>query len=172
MSQLILFSDCNDNGVAISCFLISSVSFTVTPVSVLQRVNQRVWRLTRSRRHSSLTPPWQRSGAGLSHTTSYWQTKSWRCGRRTLRVLVIVHTLIQKWEHFIWAWEASSLAVYKVSNMALSADLNWNCWVVLTYDSASAECYGTTKVLKRTGLPFSQPKYAMVGNPFLPHPKQ
>lgn len=63
-------------------------------LSLPQTVNQRVWRLTRSRQHSSLTPHWQRLDAGSSHTTFFSQRRSWRCGKRTLRASVIAYPQI------------------------------------------------------------------------------
>lgn len=56
-----------------------------------QTVNQRIWRLTRSRRRSSLTLHWRRLDAGSSHTTFSWPRRSWPCGKRTQRASVMAY---------------------------------------------------------------------------------
>lgn len=84
------------------------LDYVYPPLSLLpslpQTVNQRVWRLTRSRQHSSHTPRWRRLDAGLSRTTSFLQRKSWQCGKRTLRALVIAHPQINRLNPNVWAY--------------------------------------------------------------------
>lgn len=123
------------NFLCLSFFLSFTVSHHASPL--FQTVNQRVWKPTRSRQHSSHTPRWQRLDVGLSHITSFSQRKSWQCGKRTLRALVTSRDTkaeskcpdLSKLTDWQACWqvvqnnqELSISAVHEVSNFDLAAD--------------------------------------------------
>lgn len=106
-----------------------------------QTVIKRVWRLTKSRQHSSHTPHWQRLDAGSSLTTSFSQRKSWQCGKRILRVLVIAHPQIHGLNPTAWTYLDMQIGRFKrhllgksiIMRMARLKSATWFCLFILIY---------------------------------------